>query len=93
MNRRAFMKFLALIGIVALPGVAATSQAKSTVPAEVWKPEGEAFRHKGCKTEIFRYMGMVPLSSKLIMRSSEWLVFGKPVEPFSSAIVRCPDCG
>ena len=51
------------------------------------------FRHKGCKSEVIRYVGEVELVSGSSLHSSEWAYpDGTHPSPQSEQKVKCPDC-
>lgn len=52
------------------------------------------FRHRGCTSELIRYIGDKPLQSGTVMRSREWQwADGQTPTMLSYKSKKCPDCG
>lgn len=52
------------------------------------------FKHIGCKSEIIRYVGVMPIKTGLLGASANWeLPNGKSPLDASDADCKCADCG
>lgn len=50
------------------------------------------FRHRGCQSEVIRYVGQAPTVTGIAMKSAEWQ-FPDCRHPKQGEPVSCPDCG
>lgn len=50
------------------------------------------FRHKGCQSEVIRYVGQAPAITGMAMKAAEWQ-FPDCRHPTQDEPIICPDCG
>lgn len=51
------------------------------------------FRHRGCRTEVIRYVGRAPLTPLTRIDRDEWQLPGGRHPEKRDILPRCPDCG
>jgi len=52
------------------------------------------FKHTGCNTPIYEYIGTETLKPQSKVKSSEWrFADGHQAKAYSTEVATCPDCG
>jgi hypothetical protein len=51
------------------------------------------YKHRGCESVMYTYVGSGDGPNPYgVPRSSDWLLMGKPIKPYSEMAAECPDC-